>query len=374
MKPKNLKGPEKLNSREHICILKSHRNNPKQSSGSDESSSFEESYSSSISQSFSPPYNATEKVKCGICLSDCEKPHAAPHMPSKQEIQLSGINNRVATLQCDHTFCTECIKESLAKQIEMGSLHKKCPICSRLVSEDDYQKLIPVKEFARAESIRKSFKTKDKTNWYFCPVPGCNSYAHLEDPKGSQNHKAVCSLKHAFCTHCRKEWHEGCPCEEIVTTPIYAPTTQFIKQDPCPKCEGRLIGLIDSECKVCAGCGEEFYLIQGQMYNKNNEIRGNRGGKDRKIFLDFEMFHFEELHTFTKILIFPVMPFLLICYICTWFRSSNTCLQNLALVGLTLLYPVICFFWAPFAIIIYTLYIAVCIMGIGCILLACLGR
>lgn len=142
-------------------------------------------------------------------------------------------------LECDHPFCKECIKQSIAVKIDSGdSFQFNFPECDMFIGRDILGRLLTDAEFVRyTKTVKKqSIAAKHDLN------------AHL----------AIClscSFNFCDCDNCNIVWHSG-DCEKVDA--IKRPENQPKQIQPIAKNKGRQFKRKLDNSKAIEAKSEQF--------------------------------------------------------------------------------------------------------------------
>ncbi|XP_057432494.1 uncharacterized protein LOC130725266 [Lotus japonicus] len=117
--------------------------------------------------------------------------------------------------KCKHSFCSDCISNHVAAQIQQNNLKVNCPEfnCGEELKQKNLQPILPKEVFDRWESVRCKSLISVGTKTY-CPYK--NFSVLTVDDGGEVLTSAECPSCHRlFCAQCLVPWHAGMNCEKF---------------------------------------------------------------------------------------------------------------------------------------------------------------
>ncbi|EAR89393.3 Ibr domain protein (macronuclear) [Tetrahymena thermophila SB210] len=176
------------------------------------------------------------------------------------------ISKKRPLLNCDHQFCSDCLKQYILNKINCCQvLHILCPQegCDQEYNEkqigeilnDDYQKERYIK-FKQ----RQQLQLDPDIRW--CIRPGCNNAI-----KGQKNDpKLKCSeCNMMICYFCTNQWHEGQTCEQAIDQE-YNQMAKNFKVKYCPQCKTKIQKNDGCNHMTCTRCNYEFCWLCTKQY------------------------------------------------------------------------------------------------------------
>ncbi|CAI2387113.1 unnamed protein product [Moneuplotes crassus] len=185
--------------------------------------------------------------KCQICLCESDKP---------------------VPLNCNHTFCKECLNEYLRQKIKDSQVFDiKCPITKCRTPIDRNIVIHSISKQSR--KVYKRFtKTlaviRDQPNFVFCIE--CN---RLNQLRGDDLLAQCRSCDAEMCIDCVKPWHEGIPCHEELEVK-YNEYAQGKNIQLCPKCGSFMEKAAQCNHLTCTRCMSKFCIYCRQEFSEDH--------------------------------------------------------------------------------------------------------
>lgn len=225
-------------------------------------------------------YSACLSQNSGCCLICSQRLGAAK---SSCVICTDEFNrDEMLTLNCDHYFCSTCLKQHIENSIKSGQEKLTCPNCQEAIDGLIIQSLASGQlwDLYNKASIRKHFRLVD--------CPKCGTYFETE-----QNIARCVNCKFKFCFGCKEAAHSGnCDDQKIVKI-IKELEDRGERVAQCPGC--KIPYTKDEGCEhvACTNpkCGSEFCftcschrsptLVHGNHYHREDcKFYGKFDGPD----------------------------------------------------------------------------------------------
>ncbi|CAG9325501.1 unnamed protein product [Blepharisma stoltei] len=164
------------------------------------------------------------------------------------------------TLECDHRFCINCIKQQVEMLIESAQVSDeklKCPMCPQALSVYEIEDIVGPELFAKYEKFRLrgiQLPPEDENSYIFhCRGADCEYICIIE--KGVEEFNCPkCGFK--CCPLCKDEIHKGSTCEEFAK----------LKKEKVIGDEEFEKLLRDEGLLKCPECGAAVQRISGCQY------------------------------------------------------------------------------------------------------------
>lgn len=124
------------------------------------------------------------------------------------------------TLECDHRFCVNCIKQQLEMLIETAQVSDeklKCPSCPQAMSVYEIEDIVGADLFAKYEKFRlrgiKLAEGDENSIIFHCRGADCE-YICIVEKEVTEFTCPTCNYK--CCPICKEDIHKGRTCEENV--------------------------------------------------------------------------------------------------------------------------------------------------------------
>ncbi|KAG9218265.1 hypothetical protein CCMSSC00406_0005946 [Pleurotus cornucopiae] len=120
------------------------------------------------------------------------------------------------TLNCGHSWCSECLANYLKAAVDGGSFPLSCfgnqGKCSEPIPLGIARDCLPTHDFdALVRASYFSYVHSRPKEFYYCPTPDCQEI-YRTAPKGTILQCPSCLQR--ICPFCHVEYHEGAPCPE----------------------------------------------------------------------------------------------------------------------------------------------------------------
>ncbi|VVA97600.1 unnamed protein product [Arabis nemorensis] len=190
------------------------------------------------------------------------------------------------TINCTHTYCSECTIRYVATKIKENAPRIKCPDveCTRLLEPYTCRDLIPRDVFERWEKIlcKSLISSWDK---HYCPFKDCSAMMVVDDGSNANVTQTECPSCHRlFCVQCKVTWHAGIGCEEFQrfgnskkksSDEEDAILIQMAKSKQwrrCPSCKF-YVDKVDGCLHISCRCGFQFCYGCGSAWNSHHACR-----------------------------------------------------------------------------------------------------
>lgn len=126
-------------------------------------------------------------------------------------------NTYTKALNCNHSFCVDCVILLLHHFIESGNVSSKnavCPECEIPIAHEIYESYLSQEMFSRYDYLFEKQKNNDLVmsgSALFCPAPDCPGFAFVIP---DQDISACVKCFASICTKCKSSTHPGQTCEE----------------------------------------------------------------------------------------------------------------------------------------------------------------
>ncbi|CAK84121.1 unnamed protein product (macronuclear) [Paramecium tetraurelia] len=178
------------------------------------------------------------------------------------------LEQEAITLDCDHRFCRQCIKEQIYNQMDLGNFKESdlvCPLCNHPINFYIIQNCTPDVS-AKINDLRtQNLKIDSKyEKVVVCPGRGCPaSYIisiYLEFPTCTN-----CKLQ--FCANGCDKAHQGMTCEQFKQKTRAKQEKGLVN---CPKCKVQIFK--DGGCNhMTCRCKHEFCYVCSKPYKPKRE-------------------------------------------------------------------------------------------------------
>uniref|UniRef100_A0A0K8STN0 E3 ubiquitin-protein ligase RNF144B n=2 Tax=Lygus hesperus TaxID=30085 RepID=A0A0K8STN0_LYGHE len=182
----------------------------------------------------SPP-TPQQNILCKLCLSNVPMPETW-------------------TLQCNCSFCAECMKAYVEFEISQGAYEISCPdaMCEAqgVVTLSEIENLVNSDLMEKHKRYRLNKEVEDNEKLIWCPSAGCETVCTLTPQSAHKVHCPSCSSD--FCSLCRGPWHPSGPCPQAGPAPGIPFDSDLIKC--CPMCAVPIEkdeGCAQMMCKRC---------------------------------------------------------------------------------------------------------------------------
>ncbi|XP_061373993.1 E3 ubiquitin-protein ligase RSL1-like [Gastrolobium bilobum] len=198
----------------------------------------------------------SSKLFCGICFDF--KPESDMFIRSK----------------CNHPFCTDCISNYVATQIQKNVVNVNCPNpkCSVELKPKHLQPIMPKQVIDRWESARYESSIVGLQKAY-CPFKDC-SVLLVNDGNVVTNSECT-SCHRLFCAQCKVPWHAGTDCKEFQKLKrserekeldlMFCELAKLKMWQKCPTCSIYVESCGGCEHITCR-CGRHFCYICGENW------------------------------------------------------------------------------------------------------------
>lgn len=115
------------------------------------------------------------------------------------------------SLQCGHTYCSQCWKDYLEAMIGSGILISKCPkfACALTVPESLFEKYLETRTFDKYIRLKCEHFVLFSKGVRWCPAPNCTFIAEFPTLGMCE---IACKCGHKYCFACGEESHPPTPC------------------------------------------------------------------------------------------------------------------------------------------------------------------
>lgn len=189
-------------------------------------------------------------------------------------------SQKVITLECQHTFCSECIMRMIEVDIKSFAFNKiSCPqsdcrqklsdkfIVSKLKKEASNDLL---KSYRKLRSDNEIINNSTKLP---CVKPGCNNILKVDNKHKKQTR--VCSkCRTSFCGACRQIDHENSICSADSESNFKQFKNNYMIAN-CPACKIPVEKESGCNHMTCGICGYQFCWICRGKYSSNHYTMGN---------------------------------------------------------------------------------------------------
>ncbi|KAL3133812.1 hypothetical protein ABBQ32_008286 [Trebouxia sp. C0010 RCD-2024] len=185
---------------------------------------------------------------CGICFEQT---------PGRQCVQ--------ASLQCQHVYCQDCMRQHCTLHVKEGSLEfLRCPVpdCKEPLDRQMMKGLLSAEQNNRLEAVELERTLNHMADAVYCPR--CSTIS-IED----EDNCAQCSKCYfTFCSLCDASWHPGTQCLtpeaklELMRRRMEGTKTgdaEFRKREA----ELQNLAHIQKTCKQCPACGMAIERSEG---------------------------------------------------------------------------------------------------------------
>ena len=135
---------------------------------------------------------------CGICYEDYDLNELDSKGEPLYEIKMLD--------KCNHTFCSECFKETFRTLIEdQNRSHDiRCPQvgCGQKASEEEIARIISEDSYTKYKKFQNNKKVQMDKNLFFCPTRDCEEVL--------DKRKAVSKTKLISCSKCHRQICSQC--------------------------------------------------------------------------------------------------------------------------------------------------------------------
>lgn len=148
-------------------------------------------------------------------------------------------DSTMATVQCEHKFCRDCIQELFQRSQQDESLFP--PKCCEAIAIEQVRDFLTPELLATHHEKKLEFETVDRT---YCSDLHCHKFLRPQDIAGDQGTCSACG--EISCTICKSGAHDGseCPRDETTQQLLQHATTQGWQR--CYRC--RAVVSLDRGC------------------------------------------------------------------------------------------------------------------------------
>jgi IBR domain, a half RING-finger domain/Zinc finger, C3HC4 type (RING finger) len=174
------------------------------------------------------------------------------------------------TLNCDHRFCEECIKQHVSLLIDSAQVSDeklKCPSCTEPLTVYEIEDVVGPELYSKYDKFRLRALKLDEIDAdeivFHCPGTDCEYICTVE--KNTAEFECP-KCKHKCCPMCKEDTHKGSSCEEY---------QEWKKENSeADKLFNKL--LEDEGLLRCPECGAAVQRISGCQYMvcSSNECQG----------------------------------------------------------------------------------------------------
>lgn len=166
-------------------------------------------------------------------------------------------NPSTIKLNCEHTFCTECLIKSFQNAIEENKFSDR--VCCHVIPDNLIKAHLPQENFTRYTEARKMSKSLLRS------CQQCQKDLYISDVH-IENGKINCGCGFILCVRCCKQEHEG---DCILSDEEYTLLNMAKKKGwhNCPRC-GFIVEKIRGCCYMKCSCNAEFCNRCGRSWKK----------------------------------------------------------------------------------------------------------
>lgn len=217
----------------------------------------------------------SNKIKCGIEMSQKAKEKAIYPNDGTCPICYSELDNNSIGLKCNHKFCKDCYTEYLQTRLvddPLTIIASPCPLkdCNLIVTFSIFEQCLKsdTKSWNKYHKFLLKNYTEANSDIKWCPNPNCGICIRVPG-HGMKEIKCQCGT--VFCFKCLRETHRPCDCEMITQWERKNNSNSenvkwlLLNTKQCPKCHKYIEknqGCNHMTCqKKAGGCGYEFCWI-----------------------------------------------------------------------------------------------------------------
>ena len=161
----------------------------------------------------------SNKIKCGIEMSQKAKEKAIYPNDGTCPICYSELDNNSIGLKCNHKFCKDCYTEYLQTRLvddPLTIIASPCPLkdCNLIVTFSIFEQCLKsdTKSWNKYHKFLLKNYTEANSDIKWCPNPNCGICIRVPG-HGMKEIKCQCGT--VFCFKCLRETHRPCDCEMI---------------------------------------------------------------------------------------------------------------------------------------------------------------
>lgn len=248
-----------------------------------------------ITEAFEGKLENIQADACDRALKALLDPASLASMSAKFTCEICLIEYKVEdgiTLNCDHRFCLECIRQHISLLIDSAQVSDdvlKCPKCIEPITAYEVEEVAGADLYAKYEKFKlRSLKLNELGEdevLFHCPGTDCEYFCIVE--KG--NEEFVCpKCKHKCCPFCKENTHEGFSCEEYKAwkkenSEADKLFDQLLEDEGllrCPECEAVVQRISGCQYMVCSSTecrGKTFFC-----YDCGIKLKGDHAPHDCK--------------------------------------------------------------------------------------------
>lgn len=181
------------------------------------------------------------------------------------------------TLNCDHRFCEECLRQQISMLIDTAQVTDdvlKCPKCPEPITVYEIEDVAGPELFKKYEKFRlRSMKIEqldDNEMLFHCPGNDCEYICIVE--KGDTEFDCP-KCKHKCCPLCKEDSHKGSSCDEYKqwkkeNSEVDKLFDQLLEKEGllrCPECEAVVQRISGCQYMVCSSSecrGKTFFCYE----------------------------------------------------------------------------------------------------------------
>ncbi|OMJ70612.1 hypothetical protein SteCoe_31355 [Stentor coeruleus] len=178
------------------------------------------------------------------------------------------------TLNCDHRFCEECLRQHISMLIDTAQVTDdmlKCPKCPEPISVYEIEDVAGPELFKKYEKFRlrsmKIDELDDNEILFHCPGNDCEYICIVEK---SDNNFECPKCKHKCCPLCKEDSHKNSSCDEYKqwkkeNSEVDKLFNQLLEKEGllrCPECEAVVQRISGCQYMVCSSSecrGKTFF-------------------------------------------------------------------------------------------------------------------
>ena len=233
-----------------------------------------------ISEAFQGKLESIQSDACDKALKALLDPASLAQLSAKFTCEICLMDYKVEegiTLNCDHRFCLECIRQHISLLIDSAQVSDddlKCPKCVEPITSYEVEDIAGPDLYSKYEKFKlrslKLTELEENEALFHCPGMDCEYFCIVD--KGNEEFECPkCSFK--CCPHCKEKTHEGFTCEEFKTwkkenSEADKLFDQLLEEEgllKCPECEAvvqRISGCQYMVCSSTACRGKTFFCYE----------------------------------------------------------------------------------------------------------------